>query len=80
MKKMTICNVCTIDLDTCCYHKPIGFEEILRVPIDEDDFSPFPSKMFAVMYLLIHSPRPMVKHMIFFEHNRSAVLFRVNPI
>jgi len=25
-----------------------------------DDFSPFPSKIFSMLYFMVHSPRPMV--------------------
>ena len=31
---------------------------------EEGDFSPFPSKMFALLYILLHSPNPIVSALL----------------
>lgn len=38
----------------------LDFEEIFRITPDGDDYSPFQSKVHALAYMLINSPRPMV--------------------
>lgn len=37
-----------------------NIEELMEVSTSSTDFSPFPSKLFATLFLLLHSPRPMV--------------------
>ncbi len=37
---------------------------MMEVETSSDDFWPFPSKVFALLYLLLNSPRPMVRVLI----------------
>ena len=38
------------------------FNELIRTGPECGDYSPFPSKLYALAYMLVHSPRPMVMH------------------
>ena len=35
-------------------------EELAELHVSSDDFSPFSSKVHALLFMLIHSPRPIV--------------------
>lgn len=48
----------------CPHVYTLGSMELLQVPTSSDGFAPFPSQMFAMMYLIVHSPRPMVRRSI----------------
>ena len=40
----------------------VDWEGVMEVDATgvESDYYPFPSKMFALLYILLHSPRPLV--------------------
>ena len=65
------------------YLELIGCSEMMEVSTGGDDFMPFSSQTFAMMYLLAHSPRPMVLAICFIGAKILYTCFmhcRENPI
>ena len=42
----------------------LELEELTEMDSQEDDFAPFTSKVHALTFMLLHSPRPIVSHMV----------------
>ena len=40
----------------------VDITNLFDAGLEGRDFSPFPSKIFALLYFMLHSPRPMVSY------------------
>ena len=44
----------------------IELEELTELPVIDDDFTPFSSKVHALLFMLLHCPRPIVSYIFEF--------------
>ena len=52
-----------INYNYVSYHE--GWETMMEVDTTSDDYWPFPSKEFTLLYFLLNSPRPLVYDYVF---------------
>lgn len=58
---IAILSVCESLIFCGCYVYETDINELLSGCVECEDYSPFSSKFHALAYMLVHSPRPMVK-------------------